>query len=171
LKQTFRSTIASDILTLTYNHKIPGTPERPTRVRLRPWEGDSPYMENRPKRGPRGAEVLLPLEQNITFRNIPEIKAVHVACYIPKAKKNPDHIMVGRAVLQTITGIRPSISVTRTSVAQWGVVRGDRTGVKVTMRGNQAYEFIDKCVHLVFPKIKEWKGIKGKDHCHYLLFD
>ncbi|KAK8002779.1 guanine deaminase [Apiospora arundinis] len=161
LKQTFHSTIASDILTLTYQHKPPGTPEKPERIRYRTWGDETPYMENRVKRGPRGADVLLPLEPDINYHNIPKLKAVHVAMYMPQAKKNPDHITVAKTIMQTISGVRPTVTNTRMSVAQWGVVKGDRTGVKVTMRDNQAYEFLDKVIHLVFPKIKEWNGVKG----------
>ncbi len=162
LKHTYHSTIAADLMTLMYKHTPPGTPRRPERVRLREWDDSSPYMKNRPKRGPRGAEVLFPLEPEVTWRNLPEVRAVHIAMYTPKAKKNPDHLIVARSVLQTIAGARPQVTTTKLSVAQWGVVRGDRTGVKVSIRGEQAWEFIDKVVHLVFPKIKEWRGIPGE---------
>ncbi|KAI0379884.1 54S ribosomal protein L7 [Hypomontagnella monticulosa] len=161
LKQTFHSTVASDIMTLMYQHTPPGTPDKPERVRLREWDDSSPYMQNRPKRGPRGSDVLFPLEKDITWRNIPEIKAVHLATFVPKAKKNPDHLVIGRAVLQTITGVRPVVTTTKASVAQWGIIKGDRTGVKCSVYGNQAYEFVDKVIHLVFPKIKDWQGIRG----------
>ncbi|KAI0201099.1 ribosomal protein L5 [Astrocystis sublimbata] len=161
LKQTYQSTIASDIMTLMYQHTPPGTPRRPERIRLREWDDSSPYMKNRPKRGPRGADVLFPMEKTIDWRNIPEIRAVHIAIYVPKAKKNEDHLIVSRAVLQSISGVRPTITTNKSSVAQWGVVRGDRTGVKCSIFGNQAYEFIDKAVQLVFPKIKEWEGVQG----------
>ncbi|KAI1636391.1 ribosomal protein L5 [Biscogniauxia mediterranea] len=161
LKQTYRSTIAADIMTMMYQHVPPGTPDKPERIRLREWDDSSPYMKNRPKRGPRGHDVLFPLEKNITWRNIPELKAVHIAMFIPKAKKNPDHIIVGRAILQNITGVRPTVTTTKASVAQWGINKGDRSGVKCTLRGDQAWEFVDKVVNLVFPKIKEWKGIEG----------
>ncbi|KAI0167136.1 54S ribosomal protein L7 [Hypoxylon sp. FL1284] len=161
LKHTFHSSVASDIMTLAYHHIPPGTPDKPERIRLREWDDSSPYMKNRPKRGPRGNDVLFPLEKNITWRNIPEIRAVHLAMYMPQARMNRDHIMVGRSVLQTITGVRPVVTLTKTSVAQWRIVKGDRSGVKCTIRGNQAYEFMDKVIHLVFPKIKDWKGLKG----------
>ncbi|KAI1823179.1 ribosomal protein L5 [Xylaria intraflava] len=161
LKQTYQSTIACDIMTMMYQHIPPGTPRKPERIRLREWDDSSPYMKNRPKRGPRGADVLFPLEKSIDWRNIPEIRAVHVAIYSPLAKKNPDHLIVGRAILQSITGVRPTITTSKTSVAQWGTVKGDRTGVKCSIFGNQAYEFVDKLVSLVLPKIKDWKGVKG----------
>ncbi|KAI1432639.1 ribosomal protein L5 [Xylaria sp. CBS 124048] len=161
LKHTYESTIAADIMTMMYQHVPPGTPDKPERIRLREWDDSSPYMKNRPKRGPRGADVLFPLEKPIHWRNIPEIRAVHIAIYLPAAKKNPDHIIVGRAVLQSITGVRPTVTTTKESVSQWAIVKGDRSGVKCSVYGNQAYEFIDKVVHLVFPKIKEWKGVQG----------
>ncbi|RYP59442.1 hypothetical protein DL769_008530 [Monosporascus sp. CRB-8-3] len=161
LKQTYHSMIAPDLMTLTYQHTPPGTPDKPERVRLREWDDSSPYMKNRPKRGPRGHDVLFPMEPEITWRNIPEIRAVHLSVFTPQAKKNPDHLIVARSVLQSITGVRPVVTKSHKSVAQWAVVKGDRTGVKVSVHGDQAYEFIDKVVQLVFPKIKEWKGIEG----------
>lgn len=161
LKQTYHSTIASDIMTMMYQHTPPGTPDKPERIRLREWDDSSPYMKNRPKRGPRGADVLFPMEKPITWQNIPEIHAVHIAVYTPQARKNFDHIIVGRAVIQSITGVRPKTTFTKSSVAQWGIVKGDKSGVKCSIFGNQAYEFVDKMVNLVFPKIKEWKGIQG----------
>ena len=68
----------------------------------------------------------------------------------------------GQEVAQTITGVRPKVTQVSESVAQWGIVRGDRTGVKATLRGEAAWEFVDKVVQLVFPKIKEWKGVEGE---------
>ncbi|KAI1284470.1 ribosomal protein L5 [Xylaria sp. FL0933] len=161
LKQTYQSTIASDIMTMMYQHTPPGTADKPERIRLREWDDSSPYMKNRPKRGPRGADVLFPLEKPIDWRNIPEIRAVHIAMYIPEARKNPDHLIVGRAVLQSIAGVRPTVTINKSSVAQWGIVKGVRSGVKCSIYGNQAYEFVDKTINLVFPKIKEWRGIQG----------
>jgi large subunit ribosomal protein L5 len=148
-------------MTLAYQHKIPGTPDKPERIRLRSWGDETPYMANRPKRGPRGADVLLPLENNITYRNIPEIKCIHIASFMPMARKNHDYITVAKAVVRTITGVRPVVTRVKHSVAHWGIVKGDRAGVKTTIYGNQAYEFLDKMIHLVFPKIKEWKGVAG----------
>lgn len=161
IQHTYDSMIASDIMTLTYQHIPPGTPSRPERIRLREWDDSTPYMANRPLRGPRGHDVLHPLEKHITWRNIPEIKAVHISVFTPQARKNFDHIITGRSVLQTITGVRPTTVHAKQSVAQWSLVKGERAGVKVSLQGNQALEFVDKVVTLVFPKIKEWTGIKG----------
>ncbi|KAK0727250.1 mitochondrial ribosomal protein l7-like protein [Lasiosphaeria miniovina] len=162
LKQTYQSTVAPDLMTLAYNHVPPGTKNKePPADRLRGWDGSSPYHENRQKRGPRGAPVLPIRERNITFRNIPEIKEITVSAYVPEALKNDDHLVVARTVVLNLTGAMPEITRTRKSVVQWGIVSGRPAGVKATIYGNAAYEFLDRCTQLVFPRIKDWKGIKA----------
>ncbi|KAK3359203.1 ribosomal protein L5 domain-containing protein [Lasiosphaeria hispida] len=161
MRQTYQATIASDIMTLAYNHIPPGTPDREQPERLRDWDGTSEYHKNRPKRGPRGSPVLPLVEQNITFRNIPEITEITIASYAPQAVKDPEHLLVARTMLLAIAGTTPDITRTKSSVVQWGIIEGQRAGVKTTIYGNAAYEFLDRCIHLVFPRIKDWKGIRA----------
>ena len=162
LKQTFQSTVASDIMTLAYKHVPPGTPPKPTPQRLRSWDDSSPYHKNRGLRGPRGSPVLPLLERDITFTNIPEIKEIAIDCYAPAGIKDPYYLIVARSVLLALTGTMPEITKTKSNVVQWGVRAGDRGGVKTTLYGNAAYEFFDRCVHMVFPRIKDWQGIRGE---------
>jgi large subunit ribosomal protein L5 len=162
LRQTHQSTISPDLLTLAYQHIAPGTPDQPERIRLREWEGESPYFKNRPKRGPRGNDVLFPLENDITFRNIPEIRAVSLAMFMPHAKQDPGNFVVAKSIMQNISGVKPTKTKTKRSVSEWGIIKGESSGFKCTIHGNQALEFMDKVIHLVFPKIKEWPGVKGE---------
>ncbi len=148
-------------MTLTYMHKPPGTEEREVKQRLGGWDGSSPYHKNRPLRGPRGDSVLRLIEKDITFRNIPEIRAVTVSTFVPKAIKTPSLLVSAQAMMQAITGTVPVVTKVKHNVAQWGVIEGQRAGCKTTLHGHAAYEFLDKCVHLVFPRIKDWQGIKG----------
>lgn len=159
LRQTWQSTVSSDLMALGYLHTPPGT-EKPERAdRLRSWDDSSPYHKNRPKRGPRGAPVLPLIERDITFRNIPELKEISIACYVPRATKDPDQLVVARSAIMAITGALPDITKTNKSVVQWDIVKGKKAGVKVTIYGNEAYDFLDRCIHLVFPRIKDWQGI------------
>lgn len=161
LKQTFQSTLASDIMTLAYIHQPPGTAEAAVRQRLRSWDDSSPYHKNRPLRGPRGDSVLRLLERDIMFRNIPEIRAVTIASFVPKATKTTSLLPSARYMMQAITGTIPTVTTVKTTVAQWNISEGKKAGYKATLYGNAAYEFVDKCVHLVFPRIKDWRGLKG----------
>ena len=162
LKQTYQSTVAADLMTLTYDHKPPGTPRKVIGQRLREWDDSSPYHKNRPLRSPRGSPELLLVERDITFRNVPEIRAISLSSFVPAAIKNEDYLLVARAAIQAITGSVPETIMTKSNDAQWGIVKGKPAGVKTTIYGNAAYEFLDKCVHLVFPRIKDWQGIKGR---------
>ncbi|ERS95728.1 50S ribosomal subunit L7 [Sporothrix schenckii 1099-18] len=161
IRQTYNTTIASDLMTLTYMHVPPGTEKVPTPQRLRSWDGSSPYHKNRPLRGPRGDPVLRPLEKPITFRNIPELRSITLAAFVPQAAKEPDRLIVARMVTQAITGVVPTVTTVKHNVSQWGIIKGQKAGVKVTLYGNEAYDFLDKCIHLVLPRIKDWQGVKG----------
>ncbi|KAL1895841.1 54S ribosomal protein L7, mitochondrial [Sporothrix stenoceras] len=161
LRQTYHTTIASDLMTLAYTHTIPGTEKIPTPQRLRSWDGSSPYHKNRPLRQPRGDPKLPLLEKPITFRNIPEIRSVTLAAFVPKAAREPEHLVVARMVTQAITGKVATITTVKHNVGQWGIIKGQKAGVKVTLYGNEAYDFLDKCIHIVFPRIKDWPGVNG----------
>lgn len=162
LKETWQATIAPDLLTLTYNHKPPGTREEPIGQRLRSWDDSSPYHKNRPLRGPRGSTgALRPVERDITHRNVPGLLAITLSTYVPKGVKEPTYLLAARAALQAVTGARTEIIRVNKGVSQWGVVKGQPAGAKATVWGEQAYELMDKMIHLVFPRIKEWPGIEA----------
>lgn len=149
---------------MTYQHKPPGTvaPES-QKGTLRQWDGSSPYHKNRPSRGPRGggSSRLGILERNVDWNNIPELEAVTINSYAPMSSQNKEYLHVARAVVQAISGAYPEVTTVKHHVIQWGVRKGDKAGAKVTLRGGAAYDFVDKLVTLVLPKIKDWPGIKA----------
>lgn len=162
LEQTYQSTVASDLMTMAYVHKPPGTIEPEKAPRLREWDGSSPYHKNRPKRGPRGPGGTLQLiERDIHWRNVPKIERVTVHSMVKGAIQDSAHLHVAGILLQSITGVRPTVHRARKNVVQFGLRERMPVSLTCDLRGNQAYEFIDKCVHLVFPRIKDWRGIKG----------
>ncbi|KAF9881185.1 ribosomal L5P family protein [Colletotrichum karsti] len=161
LRQTYDATVAADLLTMTYLHKPPGTPDKPVRERLREWDDSSPYNINRPRRGPRGGSKLDLLERNIDWRNVPKIKAVSLHSYMPMNSKTPGTLNVARSVIQSISGACPEITETKSNVIQWKIRKGEKAGVKTTIYGNQALEFLDKLINLVLPKIKDWPGVNA----------
>lgn len=160
LKETLQHTVTPDLITLTYIHKPPGEQgEEPIGQRLRSWDGSSPYHKNRPLRGPRGGTTLRPVERPLGFKRYPEILAVTMSVYQPAGIKDPTYLLAARAALQAVTGAKPSIQRVKTGVSQWGITKGQPCGAKATVWGEQAYELLDKMIHLVFPRIKEWPGV------------
>jgi large subunit ribosomal protein L5 len=162
LKQTWESTIASDLLTLTYNHKPPGTPKEIIGERLRSWDGSSPYHAGRPLRGPRGSANLWPVERDITFNNVPTIRSISISAYLgSSAVFDPRMNIAAQLMVQSLTGKRPRMIRAQESVSAFKIKKRRPMGAVATMYGNEAWEFLDKCITLVFPRIKDWPGVKG----------
>ncbi|KAL1608399.1 54S ribosomal protein L7, mitochondrial [Paraconiothyrium brasiliense] len=162
LEQTYQSTIAADILTLTYQHYPPGY--RPPKIenRLRQWSGDSPYFKNRPLRGPRGrGEELRLLNEPRTFRNIPKITKVTVHSMVPEAQENSAHLHVAGMILQAVSNVRATAHKARHNVVGWGLREGKYVAVTSHMEREDAQHFLAKLVDVVLPRIKEWKGVPG----------
>lgn len=147
---------------LMYNHREPGTREKPVGQRLRSWDDSSPYHKNRPLRGPRGGDALRPVEKDINHHNVPELLAVSLSAYVPQCIKEPTYLLAARAALQAVSGARTEIVRVKKGVAQFGIMKGAPAGCKVTLWGDQAHELMDKMIHVVFPRIKEWKGVSFK---------
>ena len=97
----------------------------------------------------------------MAWHNLPEIEAVTINSFAPYGAQNKEYLHVARAVVQAITGQFPEVTQVKHGVVQWGIRKGDKAGCKVTLKGGQAYDFVDKLVTLVLPKIKDWKGIEA----------
>lgn len=118
-------------------------------------------MKNRPKRGPRGGDVLRLIEQDINWRNIPKIEEVTIHCMVKEAIEDSAALHVAGMMLQSITGARPVVHRAKHSVQQFGIRTNMPVSLTCTLRGDDAWQFVDKCVNLVFPRIKDWPGVKG----------
>ena len=163
LEQTYQSTIRPDLMTLAYVHKPPGVVKAPKADRLRTWDDSSPYHKGRPKRGPRGpGEKLRLLEKDFTWRDIPMIEEVTVHSMVKGATDDSAYLHVAGMMLQAITGVRPQVHTVKHSVTEFSIRQGTPISLTCNMRGNQAYDFVDRCINLVFPKRKDWAGIQGK---------
>ena len=59
-----------------------------------------------------------------------------------------------------ITGQKPVITKFKKSVANFKTRKGSNAGLKVTLRKNKMYEFIDRLVNIALPRIKDFRGLK-----------
>ena len=60
-----------------------------------------------------------------------------------------------------ITGQKPVITKFKKSVANFKTRKGSNAGLKVTLRGNKMYEFIDRLVNIALPRIKDFRGLSA----------
>lgn len=64
--------------------------------------------------------------------------------------------------LGTITGQRPVMTKSRLSIANFKLREGQVVGAKVTLRGARMYEFMDRLVSVVLPRIRDFRGVSKK---------
>ena len=62
--------------------------------------------------------------------------------------------------LASITGQKPVITKFRKSIANFKTRKNTNSGLKVTLRKNKMYEFIDRLVNIALPRIKDFRGLK-----------
>jgi large subunit ribosomal protein L5 len=148
-------------MTLAYVHHEPGYHAPKKGERLRSWQGESPYFKNRPLRGPRGGDVLRLLRKEITFRNVPKIERVTVHTMVKGAISDSAHLHIAGMAMQAITNVRATAHATKKAVAGFGIRAGQHVSVTCELQGEDMYHFLGKCVDVVMPKMKEWRGVKG----------
>lgn len=105
--------------------------------------------------------MLRLIEKDITWQNIPKIEEVTVHTYVKGAASDSAYLHVAGMLLQSVTGVKPTVHKVRHSVNQFGIRAGMPIALTCNMRGEQAHDFVDKCINLVFPRLKDWPGIKG----------
>ena len=64
--------------------------------------------------------------------------------------------------MSLITGQKPVITKFKKSISNFKTRKGSNAGVKVTLRSNKMYEFIDRLVNIALPRIKDFRGLSSK---------
>ncbi|MBQ8541747.1 MAG: 50S ribosomal protein L5 [Clostridia bacterium] len=90
---------------------------------------------------------------------IPKIEKVVINIGLGEAKDNAKVIDSAAADLALITGQKPVVTKARKSVANFKIREGMNLGVKVTLRGEKMYEFIDKLFNIALPRVRDFRGI------------
>lgn len=103
------------------------------------------------------------LKEQFGFSNVmasPKLVKIVVSVGVGKADKNKKQIVEDR--LARITGQKPAPRAAKQSIAQFKMRQGDIIGYQVTLRGNRMYEFLDKLVHIAFPRTRDFRGLNPK---------
>ncbi len=78
---------------------------------------------------------------------------------LPEAKDNPKVIDAALSDLAAITGQKPVVTKAKKSIANFKLRQGMNIGVKVTLRGEKMYEFIDRLFNVALPRVRDFRGI------------
>ena len=90
---------------------------------------------------------------------IPKLDKIVVNIGCGEARDNPKVIESAMTDLMAITGQRPVICKAKKSVANFKLREGMNNGVKVTLRGDRMYEFLDRLFNVALPRVRDFRGI------------
>ena len=107
-------------------------------------------------------DVFPALQEQFKYKNVmqvPKLEKVTLNMGLGEAKENPKVLESAVQEIALITGQRPVITKARKSIANFKVRQGMSVGAKVTLRGDNMYEFIDKLFNIALPRVRDFKGV------------
>lgn len=111
------------------------------------------------------AEVAPALKQKFGYKNvmeIPKLEKVIINMGLGDCKDNAKAMEVAVAELTAIAGQKPLVTKAKKSIANFKVRAGMNVGAKVTLRGTRMYEFTDKLMNIVLPRVRDFRGVSLK---------
>jgi large subunit ribosomal protein L5 len=111
------------------------------------------------------SEIAPALKEQFGFANphqIPGLVKVVVNTGVGEAARDGKIIDGAVADLTLITGQKPQVTKSRKSIAQFKLREGQAIGAHVTLRGDRAWEFLDRLLSLALPRIRDFRGLSDR---------
>lgn len=93
---------------------------------------------------------------------VPTIEKIIVNIGLGEALQNARALDAAMGDLAAITGQRPVVTRARKSIAAFKVREGNPIGTMVTLRGERAWDFLDRLIGLALPQIRDFRGISSR---------
>ena len=111
------------------------------------------------------SEIVAQLTKDFGFTNphqVPGLVKVVVNTGVGEAARDGKIIDGAVKDLIAITGQKPQVTLARKSIAQFKLREGQAIGAHVTLRGDRAWEFLDRLISLALPRIRDFRGLSPK---------
>jgi large subunit ribosomal protein L5 len=96
------------------------------------------------------------------IHEVPRLEKIVVNSGLGKAKDDKKVMEVATNTLRKITGQQPVETVARNSIAGFKLREGNKIGLKVTLRGEHMYEFLDRVITVVLPRLRDFHGVSAR---------
>lgn len=90
---------------------------------------------------------------------VPKIEKVVINVGVGSTRSNKKKMELIADRLAKITGQKPAPRSAKQSIASFKVREGDTVGYQVTLRGGKMYSFLEKLIHIAFPRTKDFRGV------------
>lgn len=109
--------------------------------------------------------IVKELQSELGLKNVhqvPRLEKIVVNAGLGQAKDDKKLMEAATNTLRKITGQQPIQTTAKVSVAGFKLREGNKIGLKVTLRGDRMYEFLDRVNSLVLPRLRDFHGISAK---------
>ena len=110
-------------------------------------------------------EITSTLKDKFNYKNdleIPKLEKIVINMGVGEAVKDSKKIEVAVKELAAISGQKPVVTKSKKANASFKLREGMPIGVKVTLRKNKMYEFIDRFVNVALPRVRDFRGVNPK---------
>ena len=110
-------------------------------------------------------EIMDKLKDKFKYKNhfeIPRLKKIVINMGVGEAVKDNKKIDSAASELAAITGQKPVVTKSKKANASFKLREGMPIGVKVTLRKNKMYEFVDRFINIALPRVRDFRGINPK---------
>lgn len=95
------------------------------------------------------------------FMEAPKLEKIVLNIGLGRAKDDKKYIEVATNTLRKITGQQPVETVAKNSIAGFKLREGNKIGLKLTLRGDRMYEFMDRLINIVLPRLRDFHGVSA----------
>jgi large subunit ribosomal protein L5 len=111
------------------------------------------------------AEAVPALEKQFSYTNpmqVPRLEKIVLNIGLGEALQNAKAVDAAVGDIQLITGQKPIVTRAKRSIAQFRVRTGNPIGVKVTLRGERMWDFLERLTRIALPRIRDFRGVPGR---------
>ena len=110
-------------------------------------------------------EIISKLMSKLSLKNkhdVPRIEKIILNMGLGEDASDGKKLKACADDLALIAGQKPVITKFKKSISNFKTRKGSKAGMKVTLRSNKMYEFIDRLVNIALPRIKDFRGLSSK---------
>lgn len=110
-------------------------------------------------------KIRAELQKELGLKNIhevPKLEKIIVNIGLGRGRDDKRLAEAASNTLRKITGQQPIATHAKKSIAGFKLREGEKIGLKVTLRGDKMYEFADRLINLVLPRLRDFHGVSAK---------
>ncbi len=110
-------------------------------------------------------QLVSQLQKELELKNVnqvPRLEKIVLNVGLGRAKDDKKYMEAATNTLRKITGQQPVQTTAKQSIAGFKLREGNKIGLKVTLRGERMYEFADRLINIVLPRLGDFHGVSNK---------